>query len=120
MLRQLRMWNFKSFQDASLRLGPFTILIGANASGKSNIRDAFRFLHGLSRGYTLAETIGEKWIEGGVLQWRGVRGGSRQISRHGSPSFTITANFDIQDGSRTRNVNYLINVEVSQGDFIPR
>lgn len=120
MLRQLQMWNFKSFEQASLRLGPFTTLIGANASGKSNVRDAFRFLHGLSRGYSLAETIGEKWIEGGVLQWRGVRGGSRHIVRHGAHQFTLAANFDIQDGSRVRNVGYLVTVEITEGDFLPR
>ncbi|MGD9101036.1 MAG: AAA family ATPase [Anaerolineae bacterium] len=26
-----------------------TILIGTNAAGKSNLRDAFRFLHGIGR-----------------------------------------------------------------------
>ena len=45
------MVNFKNFADETLRVGPFTVIIGANASGKSNIRDAFRFLHGIGRGY---------------------------------------------------------------------
>lgn len=120
MLRQLRMKNFKSFSDATLELGPFTTLIGANASGKSNIRDAFRFLHGLSRGYSLAETIGEKWIEGGVLQWRGVRGGSRQIVRHGRSGFGLVASLDIQDGARTRRVDYRIEVDIGEEDYLPR
>jgi len=30
--------RFKSFKDAELKLGPLTILFGANAPGKSNIR----------------------------------------------------------------------------------
>ena len=50
--------------------------IGANATGKSNVRDALRFLHGIARGYTLADTIGEKWGEGGVL-----RGGTVEAAR---------------------------------------
>ena len=58
MLTSLRLTNFKNFQDTELTLGPLTILVGTNASGKSNIRDAFRFLHGISRGYTLAEILG--------------------------------------------------------------
>jgi predicted ATPase len=120
MLRRLRLRNFKSFTDSTLALGPLTTLIGANASGKSNIRDAFRFLHGLSRGYSLAETIGEKWIEGGVLQWRGVRGGSRQIVQQGADYFSLAAEFDIQDGSRTRRVIYQIHVEILEGDYVPR
>jgi AAA15 family ATPase/GTPase len=42
MFTSLRMERFKNFKDAELKPGPFTVLIGANASGKSNIRDAFR------------------------------------------------------------------------------
>jgi len=46
MFTSLRLERFKSFEDVELKLGPFTVLIGANASGESNIRDAFRLLHG--------------------------------------------------------------------------
>ena len=76
MLESLRLERFKNFRDATLTLGPLTVLVGANASGKSNLRDAFRFIHGIARGYSLAETIGEKFVEGGVLQWKGLRGGN--------------------------------------------
>ena len=44
MITSLRLKNFKNFADETLKLGPFTVIVGANASGKSNIRDAFRFL----------------------------------------------------------------------------
>ena len=60
MITSLHLEHFKNFEDATLKLGPFTVLIGANASGKSNIRDAFLFLHGIGRGYSLAEILGEK------------------------------------------------------------
>ena len=42
MLKRLRLENFKSFKNAELSLGDLTVLVGTNASGKSNIRDAFR------------------------------------------------------------------------------
>ena len=74
MITSLRLGNFKNFADETLRVGPFTVIVGANASGKSNIRDAFRFLHGIGRGYTLAEIIGEKYGAGGQVEWAGVRG----------------------------------------------
>src|SRR5215212_6636954 len=89
MLTKLRLTNFKNFQDAELHIGPFSVLVGTNASGKSNLRDAFRFLHGVSRGYSLAEIIGEKWIEGGVLQWKGIRGGVREASFNNAGSFSL-------------------------------
>ena len=40
MITSLRLVNFKNFDDETLRVGPFTLIVGANASGKSNIRDA--------------------------------------------------------------------------------
>lgn len=92
MIRKLELKNFKNFQAAELPLGPFTILIGANASGKSNLRDAFRFLHGVSRGYTLAEIIGEKYGE-----WSGIRGGIREIAYQNAPSFRLTVEFNLND-----------------------
>ncbi len=61
MFKKLTLENFKNFKQAELTLGPFTVLVGANATGKSNLREAFRFLHGVGRGYTLPEIIGEKW-----------------------------------------------------------
>ena len=60
MITSLRLVDFKNFADETLRAGPFTVIVGTNASGKSNIRDAFRILHGIGRGYTLAEIIGGK------------------------------------------------------------
>ena len=87
MFTSLRLERFKNFKDAELKLGPFTVLIGANASGKSNIRDAFRFLHGIGRGYSLAEIIGEKYGEGGERVWTGIRGGSRNLTVESSNAF---------------------------------
>jgi predicted ATPase len=91
MFTSLRLERFKNFKDAELKLGPFTVLIGANASGKSNIRDAFRFLHGISRGYSLADIIGEKYGEGGDRVWTGIRGGTPEIAFAGASSFALAA-----------------------------
>ena len=75
MITSLRLVNFKNFANETLRLGPFTVIVGANASGKSNIRDAFRFLHGIGRGYTLAEIIE------GANEWPGIRGAPSEVVR---------------------------------------
>jgi predicted ATPase len=98
MLTRLHLHDFKNFQAATLLLGPLTLLLGANAAGKSNVRDALRFLHGIARGYTLADIIGEKWGEGGVLQWRGLRGGTVEAARHGAASFMLQAEFTLGNG----------------------
>ena len=60
MIKKLCLTNFKNFKHAELELARFSVLVGTNASGKSNLRDAFRFIDGVSRGYTSAEIIGAK------------------------------------------------------------
>lgn len=101
MFSRLHLTHFKNFADAELRLGPLTVLVGTNASGKSNVREAFRFLHGLSRGYELAEILGEKWIEGGSLVWKGIRGGAKEVVFHGEKRFGIEAQLLIQEQTET-------------------
>ena len=82
MITSLRLVNFKNFADETLRVGPFTLIVGANASGKSNIRDAFRFLHGIGRGYTLAEIMGGKYGGGGQDRvGANIRGATNEIAR---------------------------------------
>lgn len=111
MITKLHLQNFKNFRDASLSFGPFTILFGANASGKSNVRDALRFLHGIARGYTLADTIGQRFGEGGELQWRGLRGGTAEVVRHGAATFVLSATV----GAHNSDSAYMFEIEVEPG-----
>jgi predicted ATPase len=106
MLTRLKLENFKNFKKAELHLGELTLLVGTNASGKSNLRDAFRFLHGVSRGYSLADIIGGKYGDGGYLEWRGIRGGTREIAMSGMAIFGIEAAFEGE-------LNYRIHVAVA-------
>jgi predicted ATPase len=54
MLTEIHIKNFKSYQEQILHLAPLTLMIGANASGKSNALEAFRFLSWLSQGQKLS------------------------------------------------------------------
>ena len=89
MITFLRLKNFKNFADETLRMGPFTVIVGANASGKSNIRDAFRFLHGIGRGYRLADIVGGKYGAGGQVEWEQIRGAADEIVRLGHSAFCL-------------------------------
>ena len=67
MITKLHLVNWKSFEDSTLYIDPLTFLIGTNASGKSNVLDAFLFLHLLMKGQTLEDAAaairgGEDWI----------------------------------------------------------
>ena len=107
MIKSVRMVNFKNFADETLHLGPFTVIVGANASGKSNIRDAFRFLHGIGRGYTLAEILGGKYGLGGQREWAGIRGATNEIIRFGQSDFSINVQTNLQCGG----LNYALEAE---------
>ncbi len=48
MLTSVRLQGFKSFTDATVKLAPLTVLIGANGSGKSNFLDAMQILNRMS------------------------------------------------------------------------
>lgn len=43
-ISRIKLQNWKNFQNVEARLGPRMFLIGPNASGKSNLLDALRFL----------------------------------------------------------------------------
>lgn len=120
MLKKIRLKNFKNFQEAELILGPFTLLIGTNASGKSNIRDALRFLHGIARGYNLADIMGDKYVEGGVLQWRGIRGGTREITFLNAETFTLEVEFTIDYQEEQQEAIYGITVNPGTSSIGPK
>jgi predicted ATPase len=121
MLHRLRLSNFKGFKQASIPLGQFTMLVGANAAGKSNVRDALRFLHGLSRGYSLSEVMGERWAEGGVLQWKGLRGGTREAAFQGAPAFELGIELKVAGpDDQTHKLDYTVEVTLGPQREGPR
>ena len=72
MLSSITIKNFKSYENAMLELSPLTVLIGANASGKSNAIEALRLLSWIAQGNRLDSnpfTInGRRRIRGNVGQ----------------------------------------------------
>ena len=113
MITSVRMVNFKNFADETLKVGPFTVIVGANASGKSNIRDAFRFLHGIGRGYTLAEILGGKYGPGGQLEWEPIRGAPNEVGRLDTEFNIPTSTFSMQIDCHTqgaKGIRYSIEV----------
>lgn len=99
MITSLRLIDFKNFADATLRMGPFTVIVGANASGKSNLRDAFRILHGIGRGYNLADAVGGKYGAGGQVEWNQVRGAFGEIIRFKRRAFRLLVGMMVSAGS---------------------
>lgn len=119
MLRSIELTRFKSFEHAEARLGPLTLLVGTNASGKSNVREALRVLHGVGLGYAVADILGEKYGPGGILQWRGIRGGAREATYEGGGRFRLAVKLDGVGDDHGR-ICYCVEVDVTDLSSGPR
>jgi len=61
-IRKLTVRNFKSFKNLEVEPDNFTVVIGSNASGKSNFIQAIKFLRDIAK-YGLANAVS---LQGGV------------------------------------------------------
>lgn len=77
MITELYLENWKSFAKATLYIDPLTFLIGTNASGKSNVLDAFMFLQRLASGISTQTAIN------GDMSISPLRGGVEWLIRDG-------------------------------------
>lgn len=93
MIRNLCFERFKSFENSSMELTPFTLLIGSNASGKSNAIDGLRILSKSISGADLAFIL--DGFRGNVST--GIRGGSKGCPRFEADAFTLGAIIDLAD-----------------------
>lgn len=57
MITELRLENWKSYEQAALHIDPLSVLVGTNASGKSNALDAFLLLNRLANGAMLTSAL---------------------------------------------------------------
>ena len=115
MLKQLILENWKSFRNAELPLDPLTVLIGTNASGKSNVVEAFEFLQRVTQGENIeAALAGDKIlpsIRGGV-EWAALK-----------PETEFTLKFLVQGDDEHTDYLYAIKIQTQPiviivGEFI--
>lgn len=89
MLTSIELKNFKSYEEASLPLSAITFLIGANASGKSNVLEAIRLLNWLAKGSRLDDIT--RSIQSGDAV---VRGQANDLLRDPLKSFSLGGRFE--------------------------
>lgn len=103
MLKKLILENWKSFRYAELLIDPLTVLIGANASGKSNALEALDFLRRTVTGQEIkAALVGDSTlpaIRGGV-EWAALK-----------PQAHLTLKILVQGEDENRDYLYSLTVQ---------
>lgn len=101
-LSTLTIKNYRSIRDATIELGDLAVFIGANATGKSAILDALRFL---SESVRARDFRGPMFSRGGMLNlaWKGQEAGQIEL--------TVT----FEDGDRRYEWN--VRLVRQQSDF---
>lgn len=94
MLQHIRLQNFKSFADEGVSFVGFNLLVGANASGKSNLFDALKFLQGIALDQSVSDVLRGR-TEGEREVWPGIRGAVKEAARGASTSFTISTDWKL-------------------------
>lgn len=105
MIKELRLKHWKSFDEATLYIDPLTIIIGANASGKSNTLDALTFLHRISSGIGIFQAIN------GDANLPALRGGMEWVCLKPNRRFSLEI---LTDGLNSQcDYRYHLTVEVN-------
>lgn len=102
MIKELKLQNWKSFQKGTLYIDPLTIIIGTNASGKSNTLDALLFLHRVSTGVGIFQAIN------GDVNLPALRGGMEWVCLKPNKQFTL----EILTDSPNKNQDYRYDLTV--------
>ncbi|SKA91592.1 Predicted ATPase [Caloramator quimbayensis] len=110
MIKSFIFENFKSFNKAEFNLESLTILIGSNASGKSNAIEGIRILSEISTGREFSVILdGSKNVDSDI------RGGSRGCPKFNSNFFKLGCIVDLDNES---DLEYSIKIKVGDRIYV--
>lgn len=113
MIQQVTLKNFKTFRNATVPLGPVTVILGANGSGKSNFFDALRLLKSIGDGRSVRDAIeGHISPAGSITSTAGIRGGNSAITHFLEHSDEFEINVIIN--TRGDRIHYSVRVDAEQ------
>lgn len=93
MLTSLYLENWKSFEKALLTIDPLTVMIGTNASGKSNALDALSFLNRIAAGSMFTAALQ------GDTGLSALRGGVEWAVRKPGSNFSLTVTMRAEEAT---------------------
>ncbi|MBM3327643.1 MAG: hypothetical protein FJY65_11875 [Calditrichaeota bacterium] len=106
MITKIKFGAFKSHINSELPLEPLTIIVGANASGKTNALEGLRLLSTIATGAELGHALEES--EGHI------RGGSNQCAPFGKEVFSLGCEFQLPHNDDVER--FIYEVSLSNGN----
>jgi len=108
--------NFKNYSEAEIDLfSSFTLLIGKNGSGKSNLIEGVELLAALAEGRPLHEMVEGKSYNSNIYS---VRGGIHSCVKFGESNFSLGFRGFYKFGKETLRFDYCITVSVDPYPFV--
>jgi predicted ATPase len=105
MITSLQLENWKSFEQAILHIDSLTVLIGTNASGKSNALDALSFLNRIATGNMLTAALQ------GDTGLPALRGGTEWAARKPGHIFSLSVTIRAEEAT---DYEYRLECRVSE------
>ena len=105
MITELRLENWKSYKNASLYIDALSVLIGTNASGKSNALDALLWLNRIALGSNLTSALNGEGAQAPV------RGGVGWAARQPGAIFALSV---VCRADETTDYEYRIEGKISE------
>ncbi len=118
-IKKIKIKNFKSFKNLEIDLDNFNILIGANASGKSNFISIFNFIRDIVN-HGLNDAIS---MQGGVDYFRNINiGNTENFSLEIISDYMDNGTFETKNGNGPVEVNvievsYRFSIEFHKAKF---
>lgn len=110
MITKIHFGAFKSHLDSELPLEPLTILVGTNASGKTNAVEGLILLSSISTGAEISHSI--ESTEGHI------RGESKYCAPFGSQKLSLGCEFVASLKDRSDTYHYQIDIETESIPFV--
>ena len=102
MLKEIHFKNWKSFKSATLYIDQLTVLIGTNASGKSNIVEGLEFLRRIINGKEIQTAlVGDSSLSA-------IRGGLKWATLEPENQFTLSVLVEGED----KNTDYFYSITI--------
>jgi predicted ATPase len=97
MIERVRLRGFKSFEDVEVKLQPLSVLVGANATGKSNFLDALHLLSRIAQAESLNDAFDAPYRGTALESFHFGPDGVKGLLDQETASFTIEVDIEISD-----------------------